>query len=196
MNLLLVKGFAALMFIFFLTNCGQFQKDEPLTYAEILRKQDPWIKTMNQEVAKLGAGNWIVVAESAYPTPKDSSIKVIAVDASVPEVLYELFETFEAEGHVWSKIYTLREFEHLKEKITPGIQNFKSARTKAINDRKKQEITSEVAKLLFQSSSKEYRSLLIKTNSNIPYSSVFLELETGYWDRESEQKMRKSLKSE
>ena len=42
--------------------------------------------------------------------------------------------------------------------------------------------------------SKLFNVLLLKTNMTIPYTSVFLQLDCGYWDAESEARLRDALK--
>ncbi len=38
-----------------------------------------------------------------------------------------------------------------------------------------------------------YDVLVIKTNLTIPYTSVFLELDCGYWAPEAEQRLRRAM---
>ena len=40
-----------------------------------------------------------------------------------------------------------------------------------------------------------FRVLLIKTNMCIPYTSVFFELECGYWNAEAEKRLRAAMRS-
>ena len=49
--------------------------------------------------------------------------------------------------------------------------------------------------LLAHSDSAKYAVLVLKTKSALPYSSVFIELDSGYWDRDSEDKMRREMTS-
>jgi hypothetical protein len=41
---------------------------------------------------------------------------------------------------------------------------------------------------------KPFKILMIKTNLTLPYTTVFLELDCGYWASESEAKMRQAMK--
>ena len=41
---------------------------------------------------------------------------------------------------------------------------------------------------------KTFKILMIKTNLALPYTTVFLELDCGYWSPESEAKMREAMK--
>ena len=41
---------------------------------------------------------------------------------------------------------------------------------------------------------KTFRVLILKTNLTIPYTSVFLQLDCGYWSADSEQRLRAAMK--
>ena len=101
------------------------------------RKKAPWVKALQSEVAALGANNWIVVTESAYPTPNHTGLRVIVADAKLPEVIAEVMDAIESEGHIWPKIYTVREFDHITEDYAPGVEKLKASREAAFSARKK-----------------------------------------------------------
>jgi hypothetical protein len=41
---------------------------------------------------------------------------------------------------------------------------------------------------------KTFRVLILKTNLTLPYTSVFLELDCGYWDAGSEERLRQAIR--
>jgi hypothetical protein len=41
--------------------------------------------------------------------------------------------------------------------------------------------------------SRMFNVLLLKTNLTIPYTSVFIQLDCGYWDAEKEKRLRDSF---
>jgi len=43
---------------------------------------------------------------------------------------------------------------------------------------------------------KTFRVLVLKTNLTLPYTSVFLELDCGYWDSRAEAELRKSMEDD
>ena len=49
---------------------------------------------------------------------------------------------------------------------------------------------------LLQSANKSFDVLVIRTHTALPYSSVFLELQPGYWDNESELRLRSRIEAE
>ena len=48
--------------------------------------------------------------------------------------------------------------------------------------------------LLAHSDASKYAILVLKSKTSLPYSSVFIELDSGYWDRESEDRLRQEMK--
>jgi hypothetical protein len=42
-------------------------------------------------------------------------------------------------------------------------------------------------------SAEVFRVLIIKTEMTIPYTSVFFELDCGYWNAEAEQRLRQAM---
>jgi hypothetical protein len=40
-----------------------------------------------------------------------------------------------------------------------------------------------------------FRILILKTNLTIPYTSVFFELDCGYWSAEAEQRLRQAMRA-
>jgi hypothetical protein len=49
---------------------------------------------------------------------------------------------------------------------------------------------------LIESSLASFDVLVIRTTTALPYSSVFLELQPGYWDDESEKQLRQRISRE
>ena len=49
---------------------------------------------------------------------------------------------------------------------------------------------------LLQDANRSFDVLIIRTRSALPYSSVFLELQPGYWDAEAEQQLRDRMDRE
>jgi hypothetical protein len=49
---------------------------------------------------------------------------------------------------------------------------------------------------LLADANRSFDVLVIRTNTALPYSSVFIELQPGYWDAESEQQLRERIERE
>jgi hypothetical protein len=44
------------------------------------------------------------------------------------------------------------------------------------------------------SSAEKFHVLILKTNMTLPYTSVFIELDCGYWSAEAEARLRGAMK--
>lgn len=177
----------------FVSICVLFTNSCTLFFSEVEKKQPLWINNLNQEVTRLGAKNWIVVSDAAYAMPNDLNVRTVMVDTDIDEALEMLFQQMESLGHVWARSYKLREFDHLNEELAPGVNGLKTRLNKVLSYRKTQQISFKTAEALLQTAAQDYQVLVIKTNTAYPYSSVYLELDSGYWTAESEQSLREKM---
>jgi len=46
---------------------------------------------------------------------------------------------------------------------------------------------------LLDQAGQTFRVLIVKTNMTLPYTSVFLQLDCGYWSADAEQRLRKAM---
>ena len=152
-----------------------------------------WFKELDGEIAKLGSYNWIVIAEPSFPSLSRSGITTLTAPATSPEALDVVFQVIDSNGHTKPRIYLTRESAALNESETPGIDKFRSQLKIALHGREAETLTQDALEILLTDAKKKYRVLVLKTTSSYAYSSIFLELESGYWDGESETSLRKRL---
>jgi len=69
----------------------------------------PWVGSIRNELGYLGARNWVVIAEAAFPVHSRRGLKVIQVDEDIPEVLKGLEEVIEEKHHVKPRVYVTTE---------------------------------------------------------------------------------------
>lgn len=168
-----------LFFVFSSLSCSHFSKAKKQQSIEL-----------KQELVKLGAKNWILVTDSAYGIPENANANLIISDATLDKTLEQVLEQIDSLGHVWPRIYTLREFEFLDPSHAPGVTKLKISRKIAMGERANQIVSSNTASLLLKDVIKEHKILIVKSNSAFPYSSVYLELDSGYWNSRSEAELR------
>lgn len=155
-----------------------------------------WRAALDQHTAQLGYRNWIVVAEASFPAHSRTGIRQVQANAQVPEVLEEVLRSLESTEHVRPRIYLTRELSAVENDFAPGIDEFRRQIETSLHGRQTTEIEQESLMTLIQNSRKTFDVLVIRTTTALPYTSVFLELEPGYWDGESEQRLRKRLAEE
>jgi len=83
----------------------------------------------------------------------------------------------------------------VSEKDANGIGKYRDDLTKLLGDRKPQSLPHEQIIAKLDKTGETFRVLVLKTDLTLPYTSVFLELDCGYWSPEAEQRLRDAIKS-
>jgi len=160
---------------------------------KIAPKVEAWREKLAEEVADLGANNWILVTEKAFPIPEAAGVHVVHANATLPESLAAVFDAIDSEGHIWPRIYRLREFQHVKEDYAPGIGKLEKQIKEVLAERESQEVTKLTTDLLLKKAMKDFRVLIIKSESAYPYCSLYMQLDSGYWNGVSEDALREHM---
>ena len=156
----------------------------------------PWKNTLKKDLPRLGHRNFVVVADSAYPLQSAPGIKTIYTDANHIKVLKHVLAEVQAAPHVNPIVYIDSELKSMQESDAPGISAIRSQLKAAVKGADIKELPHmEIIKKLNESS-RLFNVLLFKTDLTLPYTSVFMELDCGYWDADKEAKLRKALEKE
>lgn len=153
----------------------------------------PWVPALRNELGYLGARNWVVIAEAAFPIQSRRGVRVIQLDADIPEVLESVEDVIEEKHHVKPRVYVTAELDSVPYDYAPGVRAHKKKLQNSLHGRETVRLDNDMLIRLLGDASKTYRVLVIKTRTAIPYSSVFIELGSGYWDAESESAMRQNI---
>ena len=157
------------------------------------RRQDPqpgWTKVVDSELHALGYRNWVVIGDAAFPIHSRRGVRTVVVQAEIPEVLDKVLNSLEQAQNVTPRIYTARELSHVPNDRAPGVDQFREVVEKALHGYPTREMEQRSLSLLLEDSANKFTVLVFKTTTALPYSSVFIELDSGYWDRESERELR------
>ena len=155
---------------------------------------DNWQKKLRQELPLLGHRNWIVVADAAYPLQTAPGIETIYVNAGQLEVVKGVLAELAKTKHVKPTIYTDAEMTFVAEKNAPGISAYRDGLEKILANQSVQVLSHEQIIGKLDEAGKTFKVLIIKTPLTKPYTSVFFQLECGYWNDDSEAKLRKAMK--
>lgn len=158
--------------------------------------QTQWQAKFRQQLPLLGHRNWIVIADAAYPLQTAPGIETFYVNADQLELVGVVLEELAKAKHVRPIIYTDAELKHVPEKRAPGITAYRDALAKLLAKRQMQTLPHEEIIAKLDEAGKTFKVLLIKTRLTLPYTSVFLQLDCGYWNAESEKELREAIKSE
>jgi hypothetical protein len=86
-----------------------------------------------------------------------------------------------------------KELEFVPEDAAKGIEAYRSSLAKLWDEKSTKSLLHEDIIRELDQSANLFDVLIIKTNLTIPYTSVFFQLECGYWSAEDEQRLREDL---
>jgi len=156
-------------------------------------EQNKWEQQLGEILPNYGHRNWIIVADMAYPEQSKEGITTIYTGESQTEIVKKVFDKINAVPHVKANVYLDKELDFVNERYAKGIERYRNE-LKLIIGEEAQKIKHEdlIAKL--DNASKMFNVLILKTDMVLPYTSVFFELECGYWSSEAENDMRERMK--
>ncbi len=159
-----------------------------------LSAADDWKATLQKRLPLLGHRNWIVVADSAYPLQTAPGIETLYVQADQLEVVKGVIAELAKTKHVKPTIYTDSEMKFVAEKNAPGIGTYRNGLEALLTNQPVQVLPHEQIISKLDEAGKTFKVLLIKTPLTKPYTSVFFQLECGYWNANSEAELRQAIK--
>jgi hypothetical protein len=137
---------------------------------------------------RLGHRNWIAVVDAAYPEMIAPGVTTL-VGGSLAEIL----KAVEAQPHLRPEAFLDEELFHLTDVDVPGVQAERALIQSLLTDIPTHRVLHERIIALLDEAARTFRVLIVKTKSQIPYSSVFLRLDCGYWSAESETHLRERM---
>jgi hypothetical protein len=154
-----------------------------------------WKEFLKDRLQLYGHRNWLVIADSAYPAQSRRAIETIVVDEEQVTVLEETFAILGGCKHIEPNIYTDKELNFIGDDDAPGISSYRQKLGALLKGHQVRTLPHEEIISTLDRVGEKFRVLLIKTNMRIPYTSVFLELECGYWSPDAEKRLRISMRS-
>jgi D-ribose pyranose/furanose isomerase RbsD len=153
-----------------------------------------WLEIFFDTLPILGHRNWIVVADAAFPQQVSPGMEVIVAGEDHFQVLADVLRTIKESGHVSPKIYLDKELAYVDEKLAPGMDECRAKIAKLLTGYDVKPVLHEELLARLDQVAKTYKILMIKTNLALPYTTVFMELDCGYWGPENEAKLREAMK--
>ncbi len=152
-----------------------------------------WEEKLAQELPALGHRNWIVVADSAFPLQISPGIEVVVSGQDHFSVLEDVLKAIDRSRHIRPKIYLDKELSFVTEDLAAGIDACRSRLDGLLAGREATPVLHEELIARLDQAGRTFRILMIKTNLDLPYTSVFMELDCGYWSPENEARMREKM---
>jgi L-fucose mutarotase/ribose pyranase (RbsD/FucU family) len=153
-----------------------------------------WEAKFLGELPALGHRNWVVVADAAFPLQISPGMEVVVSNEDHFAVLEKVLKALDASKHVRPKIYLDKELEYVPEALAPGMDACRKRLKGMLAGRDAKPVLHEELIARMDQVARMFRIVMIKTNLTLPYTTVFLELDCGYWGPDAEAKMREKMK--
>jgi hypothetical protein len=154
-----------------------------------------WQKKLAALLPLYGHRNWIVVADSAYPAQSKPGIETIVSGEGQIEAVRKVKAAIDACSHIRANVYMDHEMAFVDENDAPGISTYCRQLYVALDGANAIQLPHEEIIAKLDRSAEVFRILIVKTEMTIPYTSVFFELDCGYWDAASEARLRAAMKA-
>lgn len=154
------------------------------------RELSAWETRFEQILPLFGHRNFIVIADAAYPAQANPGIETIATGTDHTEILDTVLHSIKTSNHIRAKVYLDSELKLVNESDAPGVNALRRDLAKLLAGQSVVELEHEGLIARLDQSAQLFSVLILKSTLTIPYSSVFLELDCGYWNDEAENRLR------
>lgn len=154
-----------------------------------------WERQLRALLPVFGHRNWIVVADSAYPAQSRAGIETIVSGEDQLPVVKKVLAAIDACKHIRANVYVDRELGFVNGNDAPGISRYRADLGATLGGASAKQLPHEQIIAKLDQSAQVFRVLIIKTEMTIPYTSVFFELDCGYWDAASEERLRQAVQA-
>jgi hypothetical protein len=149
-----------------------------------------WRTALERALPLLGHRNCVVVADSAYPWQTSPGLETIVTGADHLEVLTAVVDAIARARHVRAIALVDAELAFVDEAHGPGIGALRDGVAAALAAVETRALPHEDIIRALDEAGRTFRVLLLKTTLALPYTSVFLQLDCGYWSAEAEADLR------
>lgn len=178
---------AAIMAAALLASC---QQNRGPTRLELI---DQTRAAIAPQLLQLGARNWVVIADPTYPIPAGAGAYTMAVQSGAADTFREVLDLLETQASLTPRIWVCNEMGVLTETLAPGITEYKQEIEPLLSGRFCYRLDEKIISAQLADASQKYRILYIKTRTQLPYSTIAIELDSGYWDPDAEAEVRKRM---
>src|SRR5215831_5064758 len=159
--------------------------------AALAHAQSPdWQSHLREELPLLGHRNWIAIVDSAYPLQTSTGIETIETNSNHLDVIKEVFDQLSKVKHIRPVIFTDAELKAVPETDAPGVTAYRESLARLLATAEPQSLPHEEIIAKLDEAGKTFHILILKTNLTIPYTSVFIRLDCGYWTADQEKRLR------
>lgn len=142
----------------------------------------------------LGHRNWIAVVDAAYPLQVGPGLKTVCVREGLCPVLRGVLEALRDAPHVRPAFSLDAELDRMGSVGVSPAERLREEVLGMIDGHPLKSVGHEENIDMLALAARKFQVLILKTGECIPYTSVFIELACGYWDEQSEHRLRLAMR--
>lgn len=150
-----------------------------------------WRKVATESLETFGHRNWIVVADAAYPAHSAPQITTVSTGEDHLSVLGWTLDAIAAHPALAANPYLDAELAALADARCPGIESLRHEITSLLPQPAEIVLHDQLIARLSREA-EHFQVLILKTTALLPYVSVFLHLQCGYWSPAQDQAFRQA----
>jgi hypothetical protein len=131
-----------------------------------------------------------VIADAAYPDQVGEGMRSFVAGSDHFKVIENVLQAIDRAEHIKPTIFLDAELAHLDELDCPGATDVRRRLDSVLSNRAVSMDLHERILTSLDEASRLYRVLVVKTPMLIPYTSVFIRLDCGYWSDDAEHRLR------
>ena len=158
------------------------------------KSSDCWTSTLHKQLGLMGHRNWILIADSAYPLQNKPGIKTVMAEGTQIDTIKKALAEIKNCNHIRPIFYCDKEMAFVSEQYAPGIDAYRASLKTVMENTPVNTLPHEQLIGRLDQAAEMYLVLVIKTKSILPYTSLFIELNCGYWSDEAEKDLRSRIK--
>jgi hypothetical protein len=156
--------------------------------------QNSWHDQLVHTLGLMGRHNWIVVGEPAFPLINEPGMATVTTELSQTDLLTAVLEAISRAGNVRPIFYTDAELPYISEQDAIGVGAYRAQLAGLLKGGQVvATLPQEQILGTLEDASRSYRTLVLKSTTRLPYSTVFIELESGYWPADAEKRVRAAM---
>jgi len=155
--------------------------------------QSSWEDLFRKKLALFGHRNWIVIADAAYPAQCAPGVTTIFAEGEPFDVIRRVLSAVADAKHIKARLFADLELAFVSEEDAPGIRVYREGITELVRWPDVQTTAHEQLIGKLDEAAKKFEVLILKTALTIPYTSLFLELDCGYWNAGAEARLRATM---
>ncbi|HMO84184.1 MAG TPA: hypothetical protein PKC18_04600 [Lacipirellulaceae bacterium] len=154
-----------------------------------------WQATLERWLPRAGHRNWIAVVDAAYPDQTSSGVEMVVTDEEHLKVVRHVLDRLQQAEHVRPVLRLDAELPHVALADAPEIDQYRADLAQLLAGREAARVPHEEIIDRLDAAGQKFRVLVLKTTMTLPYTSVFIELDCGYWSTEAEQRLRRAMET-